>query len=42
MPMPMFQRAGMREEERVATLTSFSIFDSYDMKSFAYFKMAMP
>ena len=32
--MPMFQKAGMREGGRVATPTSFSIFDSYDIKSF--------
>ena len=47
--MAIFQRAGMREGERVATPTSFSIFDFYDMKSlwfkfghdiFAGFKMA--
>jgi hypothetical protein len=31
--MAIFRRAGMREGGRVATPTSFSIFDSYDMKS---------
>jgi hypothetical protein len=31
--MAIFRRAGMRERERVATPTSFSIFDFYDMKS---------
>jgi hypothetical protein len=46
----MFQRAGMKKG-RVATLTSFLIFDSYDMKSlllkfghgiFSGLKMASP
>ena len=31
--MAIFRRAGMREGGRVATPTSFSIFDFYDMKS---------
>ena len=38
----MFQRAGMRKGGRVATPTSFSIFDSFDMKSLASFEMARP
>ena len=31
--MAIFRRAGMREGGRVATPTSISIFDSYDIKS---------
>ena len=34
--MAIFRRAGIREGGRVATPTSFSIFDSYDMKSLRF------
>ena len=34
--MAIFQRAEMREGGRVATTTSFSIFDSFDMKTLQF------